>query len=1541
MLHYVQILWGLVMAFFLIMRKAVQEPAQKQLAAGDGPPPTKSPPNIMAPKGEAEVTAASVSEDSDEDDQEISPHLEVTQRHRLQNAQFEALLTKHATTEPSQTAGAPLPTVPDSELSTARLIAKKDIGAGALDPREYQIELFERAKARNTIAVLDTGSGKTLIAVLLLKHVIKTELVDRANGKAHRVSFFLVDSVTLVFQQAAVLRNNIDQNVAHFFGAMGTDLWDKQTWDEHLSKNMVIVCTAEILNQCLLNAFVRMDQINLLIFDEAHHTKKDHPYACIVRESYLWTQQSKRPRIFGMTASPIDAKRDIVEAATQLERHLDSQIATTSKLDALRQIVRKPTEETWIYKKLSHPSPTALYDSLLAKFGDIRALEPVFRFSLYASSELGKWCADQVWVYALSDDVLPKLEGAMCKESNCRLQAANASANEITRIKEAGEEIKAHVFNDPLAPGQLSPRVEVLLENLRKHFGGSKETKCIVFAERRNTAKLLQKLCETLRVPGLRPGVLVGVKNHDAMGSNISLRHQFLSLVKFRQGEINCLFATSVAEEGLDIPNCNLVVRFNLCDTLIQYVQSRGRARHVDSVYASMVEFGNEDHQARLQDVWRDENLMQKFCKALPEDRLLHGNDEDLDASLRKGEGEGARIYTIPSSGAKLTYRHAVDVLHRYAHSLRYENDVSAQVSYFVIAAGDKFTYEIILPEKSPIRGVIGGPASRKCVAKQSAAFDACLLLRKNGLLDEHFRSIYHKRLPAMRNAKLAITSKKSNQYKMRCKPSIWARGQGVIPSLLYVTIITFAPAEPLPREHGKIALLTRERLPEFPTFPVYLERDIETDIETMCIDKELPVAVRELDSLTTFTVSVLNHVFHKTYEREPEKFPYWIAPVREDVEAAKSSSPDSMIDWDSLHRVHQNPEQKWSADMNPQSLLSRFMYDDWSGKYRYFPVAIDYNLRASDPPPSDVAPRKNMQDILNYTLSLSKNSREKFLERYEKDQPVLRAEQICLRRNFLDKAVDEEHSKHAKCVICPQPLTLSSIPLPTVASCLAFPAIISRLESYLIILEGCELLGLDIKPEYALEAFTKDTDSSEEHRSLQIHVQRGMGKNYERFEFLGDSFLKMATSIALFSQRPNDDEYDFHVSRMCLICNKNLFNAATKLGVYEYIRSRGFSRNTWFPPGLQLLRGRNPARYFISESKHALAEKTIADVCEALIGASIFSTGSGHRFDMAVKAVTIFVDHEDHTATSWKDYRSAYSLPQYQTEAADGAEADLAQKIFEKLGYRFRYPRLLRSAFTHPSYPAAWAKVPCYQRLEFLGDALLEMVCVEDLFHRFPDKDPQWLTEHKMAMVSNKFLGALAVKLGFHTHLQHFSNPIQSQITHCAEDIQLAEAESDGAMDYWLATKDSPKCLPDMLEAYLAAIFVDSDFDFTVIQAFFDAHIKPYFHDMSIYDTFANRHPTTYLHSRLTNLYGCTNFCVKSGEIPTADGEPVSVLAAVMVHGESIAQAVASSSRYAKVKASEKALWVIDGLLRLEFRAKYHCDCKETEEDLEIGTAV
>lgn len=62
------------------------------------------------------------------------------------------------------------------------------------------------------------------------------------------------------------------------------------------------------------------------------------------------------------------------------------------------------------------------------------------------------------------------------------------------------------------------------------------------------------------------------------------------------------------------------------------------------------------------------------------------------------------------------------------------------------------------------------------------------------------------------------------------------------------------------------------------------------------------------------------------------------------------------------------------------------------------------------------------------------------------------------------------------------------------------------------------------------------------------------------------------------------------------------------------------------------------------------------------------------------------------------------------------------------------------------------------------------------------------------MAMVSNKYLGAVSVLLGLHTHLQHFSSPIQGQITTYADEVRLAESESQGGKDFWLLVEDPPK---------------------------------------------------------------------------------------------------------------------------------------------------
>ncbi|KAL4802295.1 hypothetical protein BDV18DRAFT_164119 [Aspergillus unguis] len=1458
---------------------------------------------------------------SDESEVEfVNPVQESLQRRNTQKANFEALLAKRADhcnekIEHSQ----------ESQLSTARLFSTEGQLQGTLDPREYQIELFEKAKTENTIAVLATGAGKTLIAVLLLKWTIEKEHNSRADGGSHRISFFLVDSVTLSYQQAGVLRNNLDANVGHIFGALGPDNWSRETWDEYFKKYMVIVCTAEILHQCLLQAHVKMEQINLLIFDEAHHTKKDHVYARIIRDSYLLAETYKRPRIFGMTASPIDTKGDVAEGARNLELYLDSKIATASQLSQIH-FVKRPTEVVWIHEKLEPPYGTSLYHQMESKFGDIESLKSVFRFAWNASSVLGRWCSDGVWRQVFSAKVLPRLEGK--------------SPEELVRLQEASELAGNYTLRSPEEPNQLSKKVQVLRKKLTDHYQRDPDTKCIVFTTMRYTALMLLELFNALNIPNLRPGLLIGVRSDDLTGANISFRQQFLALVNFRSGEINCLFATSVAEEGLDIADCNLVVRFDLFNTMIQYIQSRGRARKAYSTYASIIERDNEDQQQRLIDVQDAEKAMQHFCDALPEDRILKGNDGPLGSYLEEAE----RVYTVNGSGARLTYHSALAVLSRYASSLQYEGDVSGQVTYAVMPMSNAFVCEVILPERSPIRGITGGPAANKSTAKRSAAFDTCVLLRKKKLLDDHFNSIYHKRLPAMRNAKLAISCKRTNQYDMLHKPSLWPKDRGLLLGTLYATIITFKPAVPLARKLTSMILLSRKKLPSLPNFHIYLEEnDVDTGVQTASLEKVCIVSAKELSAITEFTLRVFQDVFQKTYTHEPEKMPYWLVPARADDALVTDVDPSALIDWDTVTLAADNDELTFPEGTASGAFCNRFLYDPWDGRCRYFTLSVDESLKPSDPPPTNVPHRRHMDNIMNYCISLSKNSRAKFLAKCNWDQPVFRAELARLRRNLLDRMTEQEKETETEAFICVEPLKISPIPVSVAASCLAFPAIITRLDGYLITLEACEKLDLVVRPDLALEAFTKDSDNTEEHRAQQVQFQRGMGKNYERLEFLGDCFLKMATSISLFAKNPNNDEFDFHVKRMCLICNKNLFNTAVKKELYRYIRSQSFSRHTWYPEGLSLLKGKDHSKKLVSSAKHHLAEKTIADVCEALIGASLLSGGLNNRFDMAVKSVTLFVGSDDHKATCWKDYICDYTLPKYQTEASTGSEKQLAHDVEEKLGYRFKYPKLLHSACTHPSYPQAWATVPCYQRLEFLGDSLLDMVCVEDLFARYPNRDPQWLTEHKMAMVSNKFLGALAVKIGLHKHLKFFSTPLLSRITRYAEEIEAVALENELAVDYWTGTTDPPKCLPDMVEAYLGAIFVDSNFEFEVVETFYQRHIQPFFHDMAIYDTFANKHPTTFLHNRLTNKYGCTDYCLKAGEIPGVDGEPPRVLAAVIIHDSVIAEGVASSSRYAKVKASEKALVALEDIGEVEFREKFKCNCRETENppEADLGTAI
>jgi len=159
-----------------------------------------------------------------------------------------------------------------------------------------------------------------LIACLLIRHMISEELENRKAGQHRRVSMFLVDSVNLVFQQSSVLANNLDVKVGKYYGTKCNSqrMWQSETWSKILDEKLVIVMTADVLYICLSRGFILMKDINLICFDEAHHAKKKHVYARIMRDFYSHEAVGDRPRIFGMTASPIDtnSKTQIKQAAS-------------------------------------------------------------------------------------------------------------------------------------------------------------------------------------------------------------------------------------------------------------------------------------------------------------------------------------------------------------------------------------------------------------------------------------------------------------------------------------------------------------------------------------------------------------------------------------------------------------------------------------------------------------------------------------------------------------------------------------------------------------------------------------------------------------------------------------------------------------------------------------------------------------------------------------------------------------------------------------------------------------------------------------------------------------------------------------------------------------------------------------------------------------------------------------------------------------------------------------------------------------------------
>nr|XP_016452633.1 PREDICTED: endoribonuclease Dicer homolog 1-like [Nicotiana tabacum] len=281
----------------------------------------------------------------------------------------------------------------EGKLSTERsvepsgAIEKKDVKPKEQAPKEqarkYQLDVLEHARKKNTIAFLETGAGKTLIGILLMKSLCND--LHKQNKKM--LAVFLVPKVPLVYQQAEVIREQTGYQVGHYCGEMGQDFWDARRWQREFETKQVLVMTAQILLNILRHSIIKMEAINLLILDECHHAVKKHPYSLVMSEFYHTTQKEKRPSVFGMTASPVNLKGvssqvDCAIKIRNLETKLDSVVFTIKDRKDLEKHVPMPSEVVVEYDKAA---------SLWSLHEQIKQMESAVEEAAQSSSRRSKW----------------------------------------------------------------------------------------------------------------------------------------------------------------------------------------------------------------------------------------------------------------------------------------------------------------------------------------------------------------------------------------------------------------------------------------------------------------------------------------------------------------------------------------------------------------------------------------------------------------------------------------------------------------------------------------------------------------------------------------------------------------------------------------------------------------------------------------------------------------------------------------------------------------------------------------------------------------------------------------------------------------------------------------------------------------------------------------------------------------------------------------------------------------------------------------------
>ena len=154
------------------------------------------------------------------------------------------------------------------------------------------------------------------------------------------------------------------------------DLWDKCQWEKEFNNHNVLVMTAQIFLDLLLHGYIGLSQVNLLIFDECHHAKKNDPYKQIMQQFDVCPREHY-PKIMGLTASIVNGKVKPWKLEAEI-RELEATLRSTcetSRDEEVEMFATKPAEEIACFNQKCITEVNAL---LIQMLGDV--LKPGLEF---------------------------------------------------------------------------------------------------------------------------------------------------------------------------------------------------------------------------------------------------------------------------------------------------------------------------------------------------------------------------------------------------------------------------------------------------------------------------------------------------------------------------------------------------------------------------------------------------------------------------------------------------------------------------------------------------------------------------------------------------------------------------------------------------------------------------------------------------------------------------------------------------------------------------------------------------------------------------------------------------------------------------------------------------------------------------------------------------------------------------------------------------------------------------------------------------------